>query len=349
MRKISRYGFTLIELLVVIAIIAVLIALLLPAIQQAREAARRSQCTNHLKQIGLALNNYESNFGMFPANPVACVDNPGDSRPNEQLRSCWLGHSGFTMLLPFLDQSNVYDMINFDHHVRNNRNTTANAYTVVQTYLCPSDPMTARVRGNWPGCSYALSHGPASTWSMGFRNPGMTSLEVYVSQQEILDGTANTIHVSEKRLGFQDGRTTAPQQRVPNLGDLTTATNTGSNRLYDTQPANIQAILDYHKTCGETWASTTSQVNGDDDDAGRFWSECRQHWGPAFNTLMTPNAAPFNCDTDTSVTTMDLITASSYHPGGVHTLMVDGSVRFISDSIDHAEWISLGSKADETN
>lgn len=352
MRRAARVGFTLIELLVVIAIIAVLIALLLPAIQQAREAARRSQCANHLKQIGLALNNYESAYGVFPGNPVACVDNPSDSRPGSQIRSCWIGHSGFTMILPFMDQSNVYDQINFDLAVRSNPNRTANRNTIVNTYLCPSDPMSSRVRTDWPGCSYGLSHGPASTWSMGFRNPGMTSLEIYVSQQEVVDGTAKTVHVSERMLGFQDGRQ-RPQLRVSNIGPTLQWPNnsfTGHRRLFLPDQQSVDFLNDYHQNeCGTLWASRPTQNNGNDDDAGRYWAECRQLWGPSINTLLPPNAAPFNCDTDNSTTVVEILTASSHHAGGVHALMVDGTVNFISNSIDHAEWIRMGHKHDSAN
>src|SRR6056297_544562 len=125
-----RAGFTLIELLVVIAIIAILVALLLPAVQQAREAARRSSCKNNLKQLGLALHNYHDTHGMFPINWGTGYD--GTTNPTSSVQFSWM-----TYILPYIEESALYDTINFNEALDDPNNNAA-ASTVIDTYLCPS-------------------------------------------------------------------------------------------------------------------------------------------------------------------------------------------------------------------
>ena len=132
-----KRGFTLIELLVVIAIIAVLIALLLPAVQQAREAARRSQCKNNLKQLGLALHNYHGTFNVLPAGRYSLAG------------TTYLGHSTFTMLLPYFDQAPLYNSMNTSVGFNSAPNFGAPSLTILTGLLCPSNPVTDGV--NWTG------------------------------------------------------------------------------------------------------------------------------------------------------------------------------------------------------
>src|SRR3954453_11660663 len=134
MRTKPRPGFTLIELLVVIAIIGVLIALLLPAVQAAREAARRSQCTNNLKQLGLGLHNYHQGVGSFPM---------GSSRANG---ATWNNWSAQGLMLPYMEQQAIYNAINFNWEVTQSVNTTA-AYTTISSFLCPSDGNAGNITG----------------------------------------------------------------------------------------------------------------------------------------------------------------------------------------------------------
>ena len=159
----QRSGFTLIELLVVIAIIAVLIALLLPAVQSAREAARRTQCVNNLKQLGLALHNYGSSYGAFPIGRSVF--------PNWTAGPTPYSYSPFAMLLPFVEQSPLYASINFNlpsGTAYQAGNTTALA-TAVAGFLCPTDPQ--QVPQGEAGTNYRFSEGTTIAYESGADRP----------------------------------------------------------------------------------------------------------------------------------------------------------------------------------
>ncbi len=203
-------GFTLIELLVVIAIIAILIALLLPAVQQAREAARRTQCKNNLKQIGLAVENYESTFGAYPPGRLGCDGiNTGPCNGNTaEQRS---GASGFVLLLPFLEQQNMFDFININDAPYNQGSTwnTAGVQTALEArleaFVCPSDTSNPFVVTNGFDAatgSYAFCHGtlgPSSGISVQMKidNTGLFMYKESLARSEITDGTSNTFVAGE--------------------------------------------------------------------------------------------------------------------------------------------------------
>lgn len=339
-------GFTLIELLVVIAIIAILIALLLPAVQQAREAARRSQCKNNLKQLGLALHNYHDVHNTFPANGVAGTTENVGGRYNQ----AWLSWSGLAMLLPYLDQAPVYNKINWNYRWDNNNGGTVNntmARTRIQTFMCPSDPGSAATyTANMSPTAYALSAGPASNWSMRSNNPGFATLWKGSNIRDITDGTSNTIAASECRIGLNTGQWDPtitprdPSYRVVTGTRLQRANNT-NGRVWRATNAHAAQIKTWYQTCLNMYDSG-SGWNGSSDEQGRFWAAGRVYWGPWHTTLVGPNAGP-SCDNDTSVTDMSIKEPSSYHTGGVQLLLADGSVRFVSDSIDQLVWIGAGS------
>lgn len=329
-----KYGFTLIELLVVIAIIAILIALLLPAVQQAREAARRTQCRNNMKQLGIAMHNYHDTFGVLPGNEVGCIIRGGN-------RNCWEGWSGLAMILPYIDQAPMYNTLDFNTYwdvAGPNRTATR---TIIPAFQCPSDPGAGRRFNPSMGpTSYVLSAGPAASWHVGNRPaPGPFWRESSVRFRDVTDGTSNTIMASEAKIGQWNNKRDE-SWRVHTAGALNNATGTAHSRIYDATQANLDRIQTYYTNCTNQW--TTGADNADNDRQGRFWSSGRVHWGPWFNTLMPPNSGPA-CDQDASVTTMDVKNASSYHTGGVNVLMIDGSVIFVSENIDHGVWVASGS------
>ncbi|MBL4885338.1 MAG: DUF1559 domain-containing protein [Planctomycetaceae bacterium] len=341
----KRHGFTLIELLVVIAIIAILVALLLPAVQQAREAARRSSCKNNLKQLGVALHNYHDTHSTFPGNEVGCVSHQNGSGA----RNCWEGWSGLAMLLPFVEQAPLYDRLDFNTYwyaTQNGSQNNALSRTVITTFQCPSEPGSgAKFSASSGPTSYALSAGPASGWSIK-PPPGLFSRESSVRMRDIVDGTSNTVAAGEVVMGRGLNKTARSFRVSSGLGALT-STGAYNSRVFTNTPANIQRIKNYAAACAAALPGVA--INGSDDEAGRFWSSGRGHWGPWFNTLTPPNFGPvgnrgLTCDQDTSVTTIDLKGASSYHTGGAQVVMADGSVKFISDSIDMGVWIAAGSK-----
>lgn len=195
----QRRAFTLIELLVVIAIIAILVALLLPAVQQAREAARRSQCKNNLKQIGLALHNYHDVHTIFPQVRVLDLNNfPGSCTMGWQRPA---GYSWRVLILPFMDQANLYETIDFNDHLIGGCGggsswSTADA-TIIPGYLCPSDPSQV-IKGGDAGTNYAAMRGTgADLRSTASNRLGFMSATSPPKTRDITDGLSNTIAVIE--------------------------------------------------------------------------------------------------------------------------------------------------------
>jgi len=202
--KSSRFsrvsGFTLIELLVVIAIIAVLIALLLPAVQQAREAARRSQCKNNLKQIGLALHNYHDVFGTFPPGWVSRIT----STPFNNNRFAGPNWGWSAMLLPSLDQAPLYNLQNFDLTAPLGTDTVHKTGSVLSVFRCPSDPGPLRQQNNgayFGGSNYLGVYGYTRPSNQAVEEipsgPGIFYINSRVGIRDITDGTSNTLIVGE--------------------------------------------------------------------------------------------------------------------------------------------------------
>lgn len=189
-----RPGFTLIELLVVMAIIAVLIALLLPAVQSAREAARRVQCTNNLMQIGLAIKNYEQAHEMLP---------PGVVNPTGPIKNGPPGYhmSWLAQILPYIEQSNTFNHLNFALEAYDAGNATVRSMAI-RSFTCPSDPGTGSsatiARINYAGCHNDVE-APINTG-----NNGVFFLNSTIRYENITDGSSNTIFVGEKKLQATD-------------------------------------------------------------------------------------------------------------------------------------------------
>jgi prepilin-type N-terminal cleavage/methylation domain-containing protein len=217
-------GFTLIELLVVIAIIAILIALLLPAVQQAREAARRTQCRMHLSQIGLALQNYHMAYGVLP---------PGSINPTGPIRSEPKGyhHGWYTMLLPYLDEMPLYERIDASVSIYDPKNDLPRS-TIVPILLCPSDPAT-RVTARTDSIAaaltnYAGNHHPVEA-PIDVTNHGVLFLNSRVRFDDVVDGVSHTIFVGEFKRNADDlGWASGTRASLRNGGTAINQSPTGS-------------------------------------------------------------------------------------------------------------------------
>jgi len=182
-----RRGFTLIELLVVIAIIGILVSLLLPAVQSARESARRAQCSNNLKQVGLALHGFHGAQNAFPSGVITADDNFRDGL-----------HSGFTLLLPYLEKQNLHQAYDFNSSWRS-ENNLALAQSRIELLLCPSSEHQVPQDGGVPGAptDYAFSKGPLAYLCEEATSSGMFDVNSRVRFAEITDGTSHTFALGE--------------------------------------------------------------------------------------------------------------------------------------------------------
>ena len=340
-----RQGFTLVELLVVIAIIGILIALLLPAVQAAREAARRSQCSNQLKQLGLALHNYHDTYKAFPSTPGANFrwTDSTDCRN-------WMRWGGIASLLPYIEQTALYDQIDFnadwDSPTTNARTLRRNRLDAALT--CPSDPGSRTVyTADMAPCSYNFSRGPCSAWDRGAgREAGFSDGAFWPRFADIRDGSSNTIAMGECAIGRNQGMWDVnASKRDPSYmvrtGRNLSQSISGDAYVFQNTPAYLAIINTYYQQCLADYDAGTGW-HGEADEACRWWASSRTHHGTQMTTLLGPNAGP-SCDNDGSVTEARVKEASSYHPGGAQTLRVDGSVSFSSETIDQAIWIALGS------
>jgi len=341
----SRRGFTLVELLVVIAIIGVLIALLLPAVQAAREAARRAQCSNNLKQIGLALHNYHSALRCFPFRQGGTVGSTDWTGNQERL-------CGWVLLLSYMEQAPLYQQVTSATTVNGNavppwgprpwRYEYDPWRAQVPGLLCPSDVGGTKDTGvteagigrtNYHFCS---GDSIANINSLSVEPRGIFGRRTRTRIADILDGTSNTIAVGE-RIIYTDSRSVKGGTAYNVTGNPSTcAALKDSNGLY-----------------------TTSDVFGGNYGAGRRWNDGATLFS-GFNTVLPPNSPSCASGGSTVHDGGGIYSASSRHPGGAEVLLADGSVRFISETINAGDpaaaekssgpspygvWGALGSKA----
>lgn len=310
-----RRGFTLIELLVVIAIIAVLIALLLPAVQQAREAARRTQCKNNLKQLGLALHNYHDSYKMFPmAKNTTSATTPTNFPAQARI-------------LPYIDQAPLYNQINFSLKSTDPVNAVPWAYTVT-AFRCASDSDSMQAvaggRNNYyTNYGTIIGNGLPGT-TVGSTNYGMPMPDGVMFQDsstglsDILDGSSSTVMMSERCLG--DGSN----------GISTRKSDTFQPGVY---PADANEALTMCRATNIADLSKQGKSNG-----GVSWM-VPDHTTTYYHHVLPPN--DLSCMYPPSRIST---TANSRHVGGVHVTVADGGVRFVSDSIDINVWRAIGTR-----
>ena len=327
-------GFTLIELLVVIAIIAVLIALLLPAVQAAREAARRMQCVNNLKQLGLAIHNYESTNGVLPPQQVL-----GYTGTTLSFKSQW---GATSRLAPHLELGPLYNSLNYSLPTSNAGNVTV-VSTSIKTLICPGEikpqpnttPNSSGVTSTYAVSNYGWCAGDWYTFGGLGSAPGRGAFGTNLSRTfaAFTDGLSQTILGAEVK-AYQAAYHNCPASVPSSLASPTVSPD----------PATVLSVVSAAGSqCNAPTSGHTKWCHGDT-------------FNDAFTTALTPNTKSpsastgqdsdlVSVDEDDGGPTYSAVTSRSYHPGGVNVLFGDGSVKFIKNTINWQAWRALGTVA----
>ena len=344
MLKVRRRGFTLIELLVVIAIIAVLIALLLPAVQQAREAARRSTCKNNLKQMGLALHNYEETYRRFPSGGEG-TDWTGynsflQTGPTAVNQTQFDPHSTMTSILPYIDQGPVYNLMNLSYGYNDSAfpSNQVASRTKIESFLCPSNGVYVEDFGGFGQADYfptaytdilpagaicpTTMGGPyrckSSTTNRAFRKDGMLALGG-TPVGRVTDGLSNTVAIIESA-GKEGQAFTSSYINPPVVGSVVSGCGSGGTLR-----------------CPNRWAEPDLGSGVSGPPAGTSPGVINQH--------KTPNGGPTACPWSTNNCGPN-DEPFSFHAGGTHAVLGDGSVRFLGENTDYSIVRKLVSRDD---
>lgn len=315
----SRRAFTLIELLVVITIIAILMALLLPAVQMVRAAAYRIQCSNNLKNIGLAAHNYHTAHRRFPAGRIKKV-------------CSWSQHS---RLLPYLEQQNTFDLLTYKKCPGDGKNKTARQ-THIEVFRCPADPnsLAGGYGSNHPGWGKNNYKGNAGSDTGKMKsgkeqNNGIFVTDRFIAIKDITDGTSHTALFSEMSVGDGDDQMVTPFSDWYRIN--------GGNK-----------VLDVYNECKALDPNSKRGASNQVSRSGRNWT-----WGnyipTRYNHVMPPNT--WSCSMgsggrlDAKVNDAGgATTATSWHGGGVNLVMADGSTHYIAEGIAVEVWWAIGSR-----
>ncbi len=347
----SRQGFTLVELLVVIAIIGILVGLLLPAVQAAREAARRMQCSNNLKQIGLGVHNYHSAYDMFPQQGGGTSQGPMHNV---------LMLSFLVPILPFVEQQPLWEKISNPYQSSAGGTqypamgpaTWVTGYdpwrTQVGTYRCPSDPAVMQP-GMFGFNNYSACIGDGMVWTdRGGINDNGTPGNIAASDvhlrgvfrtrratnlRDILDGTSNTIMVAENLVDVGLREVSAQPVFLP-----------AGNQNVFTNPTHTDCMSQIDQNRPKFWTATAQLQYGHGDfwNRGQRWM-CALPMYTGVNTIRPPNRE--NCQSHNTDGREGTNTAASRHQGGAHVMFADGAVKFVTDNIeagDQTVGITLG-------
>jgi prepilin-type N-terminal cleavage/methylation domain-containing protein/prepilin-type processing-associated H-X9-DG protein len=337
-------GFTLIELLVVISIIAVLIALLLPAVQSAREAARRAQCINNLKQLGLALHNYHSSQDTFPI---------GEMRPGygpNGMNGAWQYWGALAMMAQYMEQGAAFNALNFQYWAPSDDANSTTLNMKVASFLCPSDGVRDQViQNNYKASTgtYAKIQkgGGSNGQGIGLPTNGLFTVDLCYGLRDCTDGSSNTIAFGEQTGGDgQRGKWSrsdgwgggAGIWNITAAGDPVTGNALTEFALFKQLEAQCD-LSGYQKV-------NVTEANW----AGRWWTVGGFNLS-LFNTIQTPNGPHvMGCRTDCSADCWPEqngpAMATSTHPGGANFMMGDGSVRFLKNTVNQQTYMGLGTR-----